>query len=78
MHLGKANSNVTAIAQARLESYADGKLKQEKAKTKRVFISSSYFQFRLLFLLCHILERTLFFFPHNTFIKREIKKPQQQ
>jgi len=74
MHLGKANSNVASIAQARLKSYTDGKLKKEKAKTKRVYISSSYFQFLLLFLLCHILERALFFSPHNTFIKRQIKK----
>lgn len=61
MDLGKANSNVTATAQAKLETCPDGKLKLEKSKTKRVFISSSYFLFHLLFLLCHVLERTPFF-----------------
>lgn len=75
MDLGKANSNVSAIAQAKLETCTDGKLKPEKSNTKRVFISSSYIPFHLLFLLCHVLERTPFFSPHNTFIKREIKKP---
>lgn len=74
MDSGNANSNVTAIAQAKLKTCPDGKLKPEKSKTKRVFISSSYFLFHELFLLCYALERTPFF-SHNTFIKRETKNP---
>lgn len=75
MHLGKAASNVIATAQARLESHTSRKLEQEKAKTKRVFISSSYFQFHLLFFMSHTRKDSFFFFFffHNTFIKREIK-----
>lgn len=69
---------MTAIVRAQIESHTAVKLKQEKARTKRVVISSSYFQFSLLFLLCHIQERILFFFPHNTFIKRKIKNKKRK
>lgn len=71
MDLGKANSNVSAIAQAKLETCPDGKLKPEKSKTKRVFISSSYILFPLLFLLCHVLERTAFFPPTPLSLKEK-------
>lgn len=77
MDLGKANSNVTAIAQAKLETCPDGKLKPEKSKTKRVFISSSYFLFHELFLLCYALERTPFF-PTTLSLKEKQKTPTQQ
>lgn len=71
MDLGKANSNVTAIALAKLETYPDGKLKPEKSKTKRVFISSSYILLHLLFLLCHVLERSPFFSPTTLSLKEK-------